>query len=152
MNDRTHQELAGFIWRICNLLRGAYKRNEYRKVVLPLTVLRRFDYVMEDTKEAVRRANETSVNLPEEVRHTILRMSQSCTVQELGGNLAPGIDDWYQGVGYAQSQNALTNLEEASEMRYKDVLEGPRVVNRLQTAVGSQPMSTRTYMRSPEEP
>ena len=72
MNARTHQELAGFIWRICNLLRGAYKRNEYRKVILPLTVLRRFDCVMEDTREAVRRANETSANLPEEVRHTLL--------------------------------------------------------------------------------
>ena len=44
MNPRTHAELANFIWSICNLLRGPYKRNEYRKVILPLTVLRRFDY------------------------------------------------------------------------------------------------------------
>ena len=72
MNTRTHQELAGFIWRICNLLRGTYKRNEYRKVILPLTVLRRFDGVMEDTKQAVRNAHETGVNLSEEVRHTLL--------------------------------------------------------------------------------
>ena len=72
MNTRTHQELAGFIWQICNLLRGPYKRNEYRKVILPLTVLRRFDCVMEDTRKAVRQANETSSNLPEEVRHTLL--------------------------------------------------------------------------------
>ena len=72
MNARTHQELAGFIWRICNLLRGAYKRNEYRKVILPLTVLRRFDGVMEDTKQAVRNAHKTGVNLSEEVRHSLL--------------------------------------------------------------------------------
>ena len=72
MNARTHQDLAGFIWQICNLLRGPYKRNEYRKVVLPLTVLRRFECVMEDTKEAVRRADKTSANLPEEVRHPLL--------------------------------------------------------------------------------
>ena len=72
MNARTHQELAGFIWRICNLLRGTYKRNEYRKVILPLTVLRRFDGVMEDTKQAVRNAHEAGVNLSEEVRHTLL--------------------------------------------------------------------------------
>ena len=57
MNAQTHQELAGFIWRICNLLRGTYKRNEYRKVILPLTVLRRFDCVMEDTKQAVIHAH-----------------------------------------------------------------------------------------------
>ena len=72
MNARTHQELAGFIWKICNLLRGAYKRNEYRQVILPLTVLRRFDCVMEDTRQDVRTAHETSASLPEEVRHTLL--------------------------------------------------------------------------------
>ena len=53
MNTRTHTELANFIWGICNLLRGPYKRNEYRKVILPLTVLRRFDCVLARTKEAV---------------------------------------------------------------------------------------------------
>ena len=58
MNTRTHGELANFIWSICNLLRGPYKRNEYRKVILPLTVLRRFDCVLAGTKEAVLAANE----------------------------------------------------------------------------------------------
>ena len=46
MNARTHAELANFTWSICNLLRGPYKRNEYRKVILPLTVLRCFDCVL----------------------------------------------------------------------------------------------------------
>ena len=72
MNHRTHQELAGFIWRICNLLRGVYKRNEYRKVILPLTVIRRFDCVMTDTREAVKTAYANSANLPEEVKHPLL--------------------------------------------------------------------------------
>ena len=58
MNTRTHGELANFIWSICNLLRGPYKRNEYRKVILPLTVLRRFDCVLAETKEAVLAADE----------------------------------------------------------------------------------------------
>ncbi len=58
MNTRTHAELATFIWSICNLLRGPYKRNEYRKVILPLTVLRRFDCVLAGTKEAVLAADE----------------------------------------------------------------------------------------------
>ena len=53
MNARTHGELARFIWGICNLLRGPYKRNEYRKVILPLTVLRRFDCVLAPTKQRV---------------------------------------------------------------------------------------------------
>ena len=53
MNTLTHARLVNFIWSICNLLRGPYKRNEYRKVILPLTVLRRFDCVLAATKEAV---------------------------------------------------------------------------------------------------
>ena len=57
MNTRTHGELANFIWSICNLLRGPYKRNEYRKVILPLTVLRRFDCVLAETKEAALAAD-----------------------------------------------------------------------------------------------
>lgn len=53
MSPQTHQQLANFIWSICNLLRGPYKRNEYRKVILPLTVLKRFDSVLLDTKTKV---------------------------------------------------------------------------------------------------
>jgi len=48
-----HSQIASFIWSICNLLRGPYKRNEYRKVILPLTVLRRFDSILEPTKGPV---------------------------------------------------------------------------------------------------
>lgn len=51
MAGQTHQQAVNFIWSICNLLRGPYKRNEYRKVILPLTILRRFDCVLEPTKE-----------------------------------------------------------------------------------------------------
>ena len=46
-------EIANFIWSICNLLRGPYQRNEYRKVILPLTVLRRFDCILASTKDSV---------------------------------------------------------------------------------------------------
>jgi len=50
MTAETHKQPANFIWSICNLLRGPYKRNEYRKVILPLTVLRRFDCLLAPTK------------------------------------------------------------------------------------------------------
>ena len=53
MTVETHRQMANFIWDICNLLRGPYKRNEYRKVILPLTVLRRFDSILAPTKEKV---------------------------------------------------------------------------------------------------
>lgn len=50
MNTETHRQLANDIWSICNLLLGPYRRNEYRKVILPLTVLRRFDCLLSPTK------------------------------------------------------------------------------------------------------
>ncbi|MEV6844645.1 class I SAM-dependent DNA methyltransferase [Actinoplanes sp. NPDC051411] len=48
-----HQKLANFIWSVADLLRGDYKQSEYGRVILPLTVLRRLDWVLEPTKEAV---------------------------------------------------------------------------------------------------
>ena len=72
MNANTHSQLANFIWKICNLLRGPYKRNEYRKVILPLTVLRRFDCVLADTKQAVLAADEQHANQPESFREELL--------------------------------------------------------------------------------
>ncbi len=53
MSTESHSQIANFIWSICNLLRGPYKRNEYRRVILPLTVLRRFDCILAPTKAAV---------------------------------------------------------------------------------------------------
>jgi hypothetical protein len=44
---------AAFIWSVADLLRGDYKQSEYGKVILPLTVLRRLDCVLERTKAAV---------------------------------------------------------------------------------------------------
>jgi type I restriction enzyme M protein len=47
------KESANFIWSIADLLRGEYKPSEYGKVILPLTVLRRLDCVLESTKDDV---------------------------------------------------------------------------------------------------
>ena len=46
-------ELSSFIWSVADLLRGDYKQSDYGKVILPFTVLRRLDCVLEPTKEAV---------------------------------------------------------------------------------------------------
>ena len=45
--------LSSFIWSVADLLRGDYKQSEYGKVILPFTVLRRLDCVLEETKPAV---------------------------------------------------------------------------------------------------
>jgi type I restriction enzyme M protein len=49
----TDPNLSSFIWSVADLLRGDYKQSEYGKVILPFTVLRRLDCVLEPTKSAV---------------------------------------------------------------------------------------------------
>ena len=44
---------AGFLWSVADLLRGDYKQSDYGKVILPFTLLRRLDCVLEATKAAV---------------------------------------------------------------------------------------------------
>ena len=58
MAETTIKNHAAFIWSVADLLRGDYKPHEYGKVILPLTVIRRLDRVLEPTKKAVlERAN-----------------------------------------------------------------------------------------------
>ena len=57
---------AAFIWSVADLLRGVYKQSEYGRVILPLTVLRRLDCVLEPTKAEVL---ETMADLPETLRN-----------------------------------------------------------------------------------
>lgn len=47
------QDKVSFIWSVADLLRGDYKASEYGRIILPLTVLRRLDCVLEPTKQAV---------------------------------------------------------------------------------------------------
>ncbi|MGE4530214.1 MAG: N-6 DNA methylase [Acidithiobacillus sp.] len=49
----SNANLSPFIWSVADLLRGDYKQSEYGKVILPFTVLRRLDCVLEATKPAV---------------------------------------------------------------------------------------------------
>ena len=49
----SDQNLSSFLWSVADLLRGDYKQSEYGKVILPFTVLRRLDCVLEPTKAAV---------------------------------------------------------------------------------------------------
>ncbi len=56
------KESANFIWSIADLLRGDYKQSDYGKVILPLTVLRRLDCVLESSKENVLKKHEQLKN------------------------------------------------------------------------------------------
>ncbi len=57
-------EKAGLIWAIADKLTGVYKPHEYGEVILPLTVIRRFDCILAEKKDAVLAKYEQVKNLP----------------------------------------------------------------------------------------
>ena len=57
-------EKAALIWAIADKLTGVYKPHEYGEVILPLTVIRRFDCILSDTKNAVLKKYDEVKNLP----------------------------------------------------------------------------------------
>jgi type I restriction enzyme M protein len=64
---------ATFIWSIADLLRGSFKAHQYGDIVLPFTVLRRLDAVLEPTKQAVFAAVEQAAADGIPVRASLLR-------------------------------------------------------------------------------
>ena len=64
-------EKAALIWAIADKLTGVYKPHEYGEVILPLTVIRRFDCILADTREAVRNKYASVKALP--MRDVLLR-------------------------------------------------------------------------------
>ncbi|MGC4764522.1 type I restriction-modification system subunit M [Micromonospora sp. DT46] len=53
MNSSKHTELANHAWSVADLLRGDYKQSDYGKVILPFTVLRRLECVLDLTRDKV---------------------------------------------------------------------------------------------------
>lgn len=64
MRSAKIDQKADLIWAIADKLTGVYKPHEYGEVILPLTVIRRFDCILADTKEAVLAKYEEVKNLP----------------------------------------------------------------------------------------
>lgn len=56
---------ANFIWSIANKLRGSYMPDKYGDVIIPMTIIRRFECALNDTKEAVVNAFEEKADIPE---------------------------------------------------------------------------------------
>lgn len=59
MDNRVHNQIVSFIWGIADdVLRDVFVRGKYRDIILPFTVLRRIDVLLEETKEKVLEANK----------------------------------------------------------------------------------------------
>ncbi|SOD16912.1 type I restriction-modification system subunit M [Nitrosomonas ureae] len=73
MTQNTNN-LATYIWSLADLLRGDFKQSQYGRVILPFTLLRRLECVLEPTKPAVLAAYEkvSNMNVPEEAQEKLL--------------------------------------------------------------------------------
>ena len=56
-NPTSFAEKTNFIWSVADLIRDAFRRSKYQDIILPFTVLRRIDCVLEPTKTAVLQAH-----------------------------------------------------------------------------------------------
>ncbi len=72
--SETTNNLAAYIWSLADLLRGDFKQSQYGRVILPFTLLRRLECVLEPSKEAVLAEVDRiqPMNLPEEAQEKLL--------------------------------------------------------------------------------
>ncbi|CAM3537066.1 type I restriction-modification system subunit M [Halomonas lysinitropha] len=75
MNTESHSQTAAFIWSVADLLRGDFKQSQYGRIILPFTLLRRLECVLEPTKSEVLSAAQTHQAKPEAVREKLLLRS-----------------------------------------------------------------------------
>ena len=72
-DDKTnHSQTAAFIWSVADLLRGDFKQSQYGRVILPFTLLRRLECVLEPTKAKVLSSAEQHQTKPDSVRDQLL--------------------------------------------------------------------------------
>ena len=68
-----YSETSEFIWKIADdLLRGLFKQHEYGEIILPFTILRRLDCVLEDRKEKVIQLYKQYIKQTDEIEPIIL--------------------------------------------------------------------------------
>ena len=82
---QTPNNLAAYCWSIADLLRGDFKQSQYGRIILPFTLLRRLEGVLEATKDAVLAEYEKvkAMNLPEEAEEKLLLRATQIDGQSL---------------------------------------------------------------------
>ncbi|MEZ9626934.1 type I restriction-modification system subunit M [Aliivibrio fischeri] len=74
MPSNNFSQTASFIWSVADLLRGEFKQSQYGRVILPFTLLRRLECVLEESKDdVVAQADKVkAMNLPEEAQEKMI--------------------------------------------------------------------------------
>lgn len=133
--SKNHQEHVNFIWTIANLLRGPYRPAQYRRVMLPMTVLRRMDCVLEPTKDKVlkryEQIKETKVKNPEPILNRLagqrFHNTSKYTFQKIVGdpdNVARNLANYIKGFSsearevfeYYSFEQEIAKLEESNRL------------------------------------
>ncbi|CTR13750.1 class I SAM-dependent DNA methyltransferase [Escherichia coli] len=82
MSSTNFSQIAAFLWSVADLLRGDFKQSQYGRIILPFTLLRRLECVLETTKDAViaEAQKVKAMKLPEEAQEKmILRATNGLT-------------------------------------------------------------------------
>jgi type I restriction enzyme M protein len=69
----NQENLATFIWSVADLMRGTLRRSQYGRAILPFTVLRRLECVLEPTRDKVLAKAAQAEGKPEGTRHRMLK-------------------------------------------------------------------------------
>lgn len=72
MKTENHSQTAAFLWSIADLLRGDFKQSQYGRIILPFTLLRRMECVLESTQEKVLAEAKAHQTKPDAVREKLL--------------------------------------------------------------------------------
>jgi len=75
MTDNNSPSIASFLWSVADLLRGDFKQSQYGRIILPFTLLRRLECVIEDTKPDVLTKYEAVKAMPFEAQDKLLTHS-----------------------------------------------------------------------------
>lgn len=72
MNAENNSQIAAFMWSVADLLRGDFKQSQYGRIILPFTLLRRLECVLEPTKDKVLSGAKAHADKPDAVREKLL--------------------------------------------------------------------------------
>lgn len=117
---------VNFIWSIANKLRGPYKSDKYKDVIIPMTIIRRFECALEETKENVVEKFKENPNYPAKAMYKIsgyqFYNTSEFTLKELindPDHLAANFKNYINGFS-SNIQDILKNLEFDKEIEKMD--------------------------------
>lgn len=117
---------VNFIWSIANKLRGPYKSDKYKDVIIPMTIIRRFECALEDTKDKVVKTFKENPNYPAKAMYKVsgyqFYNTSEYTLKELindPDHLADNFRNYINGFS-SNIQDILKNLDFDKEIAKMD--------------------------------